>query len=440
MNRKLISYLVMLLLTASLFVMPAAAETHTHNDTTNWIPITERCLANNNYILTAGNYCLSENISLSRTLIASGTTITLCLNGYTLSLNNENGSILRIRNNTTLTITDCKTAGTIDGRYPSFNRPKEQTGGAIIIEKTGTLIFENGTITNCCAINGGAIYNSGTYIQNGGTITKCSANNGGAIYNEGTARIISGTITSCGSSGAKDTGTTRLTHALKGGAIYNCGKLEINGGEITSCDADKGGAVYHTGYEQNSLLISGGHIHDCFADYLLGDGIFIEGNAMFTGGHTENDITQRKGTLHITGNAEIADINIYPRATIETDAQWTGKDKENYTFNGWYLVKTEYNSLYKLGGENGKWKYTEDSRDIITIRPCWTYTPSAKITPTPTPTPAKTEKPTQIPTPEQGTDNSEPLQNDTTAKSPAPLLPVIFGITALTILCRRKKE
>lgn len=104
------------------------------------------------------------------------------------------------------------------------------TGGAIQIVK-GTFTMNGGTIENCSAKIGGAIYlkdSTCTAIINGGTIKGCSATDRGgsvALYNGATLRMQSGLI---------DGGAAKGTQL--GGNIYsqNTSNIEISGGTISN--------------------------------------------------------------------------------------------------------------------------------------------------------------------------------------------------------------
>ena len=127
-------------------------------------------VSNSRYTLTNGNtYTLSANISISNYLyIASGSTVTIDLNGQTLIRNLaaavSNGFI--IKNEGTLIIQDSGTGGSIRGGYNNND--------------------------------GGGVYNNGTLTMTGGTITGnrvASGKNGAGIYNSTTATLnISGKV------------------------------------------------------------------------------------------------------------------------------------------------------------------------------------------------------------------------------------------------------
>ena len=107
--------------------------------------------------------------------------ITLDLNGHTLTCTGTNEVALTVSSGKTVTIQDGGTGGGI-------------TGTKVGIDNNGTLTVTGGTITGT-SNNGYGIYNEGTLTVSGGTIT-CSGTNGRGIFNNVDATLtISGTPT-----------------------------------------------------------------------------------------------------------------------------------------------------------------------------------------------------------------------------------------------------
>ena len=216
---------------------------------------------------------LLADITLSRYCeISDGKTVTLDLNGYTLSRNlsevTECGNILRVTSNGTLTIKDSSgdNSGTIKGGYDSH-------GGAIC--NYGTVTFEGGTITGCTGSSyGGAVYvvSGGTFTMSGGTIDGCTGDDGGAIYiQEG------GTFTM---SGGSITNNTCTNHS--GGAINNHGTCTVSGGSITGNYAKNyGGGIGN--FDNGSLTISGGTIKGNRTDTNGGGGVYTSKTITMSG-------------------------------------------------------------------------------------------------------------------------------------------------------------
>ncbi len=149
-------------------------------------------------------------------------------------------------------------AGTGEGVTPSFTMTGgkiqgsntsdeeytyvEKNGGAVYLEN-GNVRIEGGTIENCRAERGGAIYISGTgsstFTMIGGTIQDNASNSdGGAIYMEGgTATILSGTI---------------ANNLARGG---NGGGICISGGSLIMKKSEDGStpaSIYNNSAEVNS--------------------------------------------------------------------------------------------------------------------------------------------------------------------------------------------
>ncbi len=130
-------------------------------------------------------------------------TVTLDLNGYTLSCSSTDEDIFRISSSGNLTVKDSGTSGKIDGQ-------NKNCGFDV---KGGTLTLESGSIVNCTDADGdgGAIdvSSTGKFIMNGGAITDCKAGDDG---------------------GAVDIGSG-CTFVMNGGTIGNC-RADDDGGAV----------------------------------------------------------------------------------------------------------------------------------------------------------------------------------------------------------------
>ena len=184
-----------------------------------------------------------------------GRTVTLDLNGYTLSCSGTDEDIIRVRSSGSLTIKDSSTGGKIDGQNKNCG----------IEVKGGTLTLESGSIVNCTDADGdgGAVDVSNTgvtetqvkygkFIMNGGVIQNCSAGaNGGAvnIYQDGRFTMTSGTIKSCkvdlGGLGMAVYGSNdKAVVTMTGGTFEDCGAYPYSFDEFTvTFDSDGGSAV-----------------------------------------------------------------------------------------------------------------------------------------------------------------------------------------------------
>ncbi len=118
-------------------------------------------------------------------------------------------------------------------------------GGAVWMkDPNGISTISGGSITNCTAIHGGAVYmTGGTFTMTGGSITECEAKgpngndgNGGAVYIENkTGESVEFTLS--------DGSISNNTAALGGGVCVNGGTITMNGGTMESNTANLGGSV-----------------------------------------------------------------------------------------------------------------------------------------------------------------------------------------------------
>ncbi|UKI19624.1 MAG: hypothetical protein L6V89_11630 [Oscillospiraceae bacterium] len=170
-------------------------------------------------IKLGGNIETTEGLDVERT-------VTLDLNGYTLSCSSADEDIIWVRSSGSLTIKDSGTGGKIDGQNKNcgFN------------VKGGTLTLESGSIVNCKTDgDGGAVDVSNTgvtetpikygkFIMNGGAIMDCTADDdaGAVDIGSGCTFIMNGGI--IGNCRADD----------DGGAVFikQRGYFELNGGVI----------------------------------------------------------------------------------------------------------------------------------------------------------------------------------------------------------------
>ena len=140
--------------------------------------------------------------------VPSGVTVTLDLNGKTLSRNLsecvENGSVISVEPDATLTIIDCSD-------------------------------YNTGTITGGAAFFGGGIFNNGTLYLKGGTIINNEAQKGGGVFNgvNGTLVIEKNEFTKkvglVQKSFVTNVSVTNNTAEKDGGGIYSDGAIKISG-------------------------------------------------------------------------------------------------------------------------------------------------------------------------------------------------------------------
>ena len=305
-------------------------------------------------IKLGGNIELSTGLDVERT-------VTLDLNGYTLSCSLTDEDIFRVRSNGNLTVKDSGTGGKIDGQNKNcgFN------------VKGGTLTLKSGSIVNCTDANGdgGAVdvantgvtetpIKYGKFVMNGGTIMNCKANDDGGSVDIGsgcTFIMNSGTISDCR---ADD----------DGGAVFikQRGNFELNGGLIQNCSAGKNGGAVNI-YEDGRFTMTGGTIKSCKVD-LGGSGIAVYGKndkavVTMTGGNFEDcgvfpySFDEFTVSFDSDGGSAVPEQRLLNAPAVKP----ADPKKSGYVFTGWYL-------------EEEKYTFNENVTKDITLKAHWTPT------------------------------------------------------------------
>ena len=240
---------------------------------------------------------LGTNITLTNgRLDIDGTTVTLDLNGHTLTRQmasaDAGGQVIFVKNNGKLTITDSSgnNSGKITGGWA-------YQGAGIYVYDGCSLTISGGTITGNRSDQiagggygyGGGVENHGTMTITGGKITGNTAGQfGGGIHNEGTLTITGGTI-------ADNTAGTY------GGGIYSNSTVSISGATISGNTAQTGGGAIST---EGTLTLDGVTIQGNSAQY--GGGIY-----MFKSAETSPGTVQLKDACTITGNTASYGNDVY---------------------------------------------------------------------------------------------------------------------------------
>lgn len=169
---------------------------------------------------------------------------------------------------------------------------------------------QQGTPISYLEDNGGAVWMqdpNGIATVTGGTIENCSAYLGGAIYMEGGKFTLSGSGTIRNNNALRGDGTTLQGYG--GGVYVTNGNAEIKGGSISENSAQiRGGGIYLTG---GDVTVSGGLISkntagfgdDLPANVGRGGGVYLEGTGKFTmdGGEISgNHANYRGGGIFLT--------------------------------------------------------------------------------------------------------------------------------------------
>ena len=330
---------ILLALCLALSLVPMTAATAVAANTTTVTNETELTAALNNADCT--EIKLGSNIETTGKLYVERT-VTLDLNGHTLSCSSENTGIIWVRKNGNLAIKDSGTGGKIDGQNKNCG----------IEVKGGTLTLESGSIVNCTDADGdgGAVDVSNTgvtetqvkygkFIMNGGAIMDCKAgDDGGAVdIGSGCTFIMNGgTISSCR---ADD----------DGGAVFikQSGSFELNGGVIQNCSAGANGGAVNI-YQDGRFTMTDGTIKSCKVD-LGGLGMAVYGSndkavVTMTGGTFEDcgaypySFDEFTVTFDSDGGSAVTAQKVLNSPAIKP----ADPTKNGYLFAGWYLEDMQY--------------------------------------------------------------------------------------------------
>ena len=258
MKRRLLPILMTLVLVCAL---PIWAAFVTSGDVTNPLVCTAGATSPpdnaatrlKSAISNGGDVRLTEDIEISETLVVTRD-VTLDLNGHVLKMTGD-GSVLRVSDRATLTITDSRpqnphtgpygrlpAGGVITGGEGTNVTGIYNVGGAVFLENDTTLKLEGGTLTGN---SGSSIYIGGaTFVMSGGTIT---GEDIGVRSLLGTFKMTGGRITGC-----RDRGVY----------VYN-GNMTMSGtayiGE--NPNARRGDIyVYESDHKHTDLSVTGGTI------------------------------------------------------------------------------------------------------------------------------------------------------------------------------------
>ena len=173
---------------------------------------------------------LDSDTTITETLVITSKTLTLDLNGCTLRMTGD-GSVLRVSDCATLTITDSRPQNPHTGSYAGLpaggviTGGKADNGGGILLDGGCTLKLTGGCITDCHAIGtggGGVVLNGDTailYMSGTARIENCTAGKmwGAAIFNSGTMYADGGTVDGT----VNNQGTIRRSEGAAAETVFN---------------------------------------------------------------------------------------------------------------------------------------------------------------------------------------------------------------------------
>ena len=295
----------------------------------------------------AGSYYLSQNVTLDKTWVPADNTV-LCLNGYSITMNEDATAVITIKSGVTFTLYDCSDTGngkithgtngttgskytgrgvSVDGTFNMYggkitgNETYEITvgGGGVYVAKNGVLnmsgsaVISGNTVykgtASSAGSGGGVNVNGGTFNMKGGTISNNTADiYGSGVYVDakGVFNMSGGTITENlrnGGVALSDASTFNMydtavisnnEHGADGGGVYVRSSIfnmyggTIIGNRVTSSANDGGGVA----------LMGTGSIFTMYGGSIVGNETLRSGGGVYV--DNQNVFYMQGGT--ITGN------------------------------------------------------------------------------------------------------------------------------------------
>ena len=270
---------------------------------------------------------LSSNTEVHATLQITKN-LTLDLNGYVLKMTGS-GSVLRVSDRATLTITDSRPQNPHTGSYAGLpaggviTGGKADKGGGILLAGGCTLKLTGGCITDCHATDtggGGVVLNGDTailYMSGTARIENCTAGEtwgANAIFNSGTMYADGGTVDGT----VNNQGTIRLSEGAAAETVFNGTVYNRSAGTII--------AGIYNGTVENTGTITGGTFYGPIVNEV--------GSGQVTGGTFAVTFDRGDGTK--TEPKLVPWNDKVPRPTSDPE-------KSGHTFTGWYLGEEKYN-------------------------------------------------------------------------------------------------
>jgi len=354
MTKRILSFVVVLALVLSVLPvhMVASAEqavaAHGHSDahqcseqcsggTDTWTPWGVTNGTADTLPTASGHYYLEGNITLSdRITVAAGLDITICLNGYNVTVS---GGSTNPYINGSLTIADCTAHYDADGNYISgqLSGSRNTNGGLFNVRSGGgKLVLESGKITGNSGSGGG-----------GGAISLAGGSPGGQFY------MYGGEIT--GNSNANGGGIV----SNNGGLIY------IYGGRIADNTAtNKGKALYVAGANSRLTVSGSPYIDQVYFDNDSNPGLQVSG---LTAGAkiTVNTKTASAGigsVIKLAGTQESWDCH-----WVEINGKSVSRDDNGFKFghfHGTQAYSARTGTTLPSGADPDKMNYYYLAEDI----------------------------------------------------------------------------
>ena len=328
----------------------ADGNNHTHD---GWSKLT----SSSNTSLSSGNYYLSGTVKANIS-VQSGATVTLCLNGNTLTAKKSGKVVIDVLKDANLILCDC--SGSNSGTVTGASR-KSYGGGGVYVHEGATFTMYGGTISGNTAQYGGGVYldNVTKFTMYGGVISSNKAKyDGGGVYvtKGATFEMNDGTIT-------KNSGYTKNKSRSHGGGVcvVGTGEFTMTGGTIsynwvaytglgsgvyitdTATFTMDGGNITYNGYSghtnttyhfsDGSYYTFGGGVHVAGdASFVMNDGTISYNHATYGGGVRVTDygtFTMNGGTIENNivrgGNSYGSNISVRISGSVKITGGLIGK-------------------------------------------------------------------------------------------------------------------
>ena len=298
---------------------------------------------------------LSSNTEVHATLQITKN-LTLDLNGYVLKMTGS-GSVLRVSDRATLTITDSRPQNPHTGSYAGLpaggviTGGKADKGGGILLAGGCTLKLTGGCITDCHATDtggGGVVLNGDTailYMSGTARIENCTAGEtwgANAIFNSGTMYADGGTVDGT----VNNQGTIKRSEGAAAVTVFNGTVYNRSAGKI-----EAGISGIYNGTVENNGTISGGTFYG--AVMIQKGSLSWVSTGSISGGTFYGSIVNEAGPEQVTGGTFAVRFDtdggseIEPTMTMvkhsHTVQPPSDPEKSGHTFVGWYLGGEKYN-------------------------------------------------------------------------------------------------
>ena len=275
-----------------------------------------------------GNYYLMNNVTL-REAWTPVDGVVLCLNGYTITVEANEPSII-VGNGKTFTLCDCVGSGKITHGTDSNSNGEKYDGRGVDVSK-GTFNMYGGSITDNKALNDvGVRLSYGTFNMYGGNITENKtgtsqstqqkgANGGVSVGEQSIFNMYAGTISGNEGANGGGVGISKGTFNMSGGTIENNSATR----DDYNSDSGSGGGVCIYALNDSKFNMSGGIIRNNRAN--CGGGVSVGWARSFnmTGGEITGNTADKSGSgvyllqnshFTVSGLAKVSDnttSNVY---------------------------------------------------------------------------------------------------------------------------------